>query len=223
MCLHYGTLWRVARWSCATAHVVTMASSCATVCILSVPLEFPTERGSVLGANPTKPNDLELVMQMRVGDLSAFQTMYERYVSSIYRYIYYRLGSAEAAEDVTGVVFLRAYELLQTQPDQAGSVSAWLYRIAHNLVTDYMRHKGTHQVRGRTTRTTSQEPNTAAWLVQALATLSEPHAKVITLRFIDGLSVADVASALDIDQADVRALQHEALRTLREYLSSTGQ
>src|SRR5512136_1620372 len=80
------------------------------------------------------------------GDAGAVARLYDLYADRIYRYVLARTGDHHAAEDVTAEVFLRVVQHVQrfkldtTRP--AASVSAWLYRIAGNLVTDYHRGRG---------------------------------------------------------------------------------
>jgi len=89
--------------------------------------------------NPSPPSavdDRPLVAAAR-RDPRAFGALYERYVSQIYRYYYVRLRNAPAAEDATSQTFLKALQALPQFRD--GLFIAWLYRIAHNVVTDAVR------------------------------------------------------------------------------------
>ncbi|MBI4769647.1 MAG: sigma-70 family RNA polymerase sigma factor [Chloroflexi bacterium] len=72
-------------------------------------------------------------------DAQALGELYERYVKRIYNYIYYRTGSASDAEDLTARVFQRAIKHLPGYTDKGLPFSAWLYRIAHNLVANWHR------------------------------------------------------------------------------------
>ena len=73
------------------------------------------------------------------GDREAFGVLYERYVVRIYNYIYYRTGNTFDAEDLTERVFLRAMRHIGNYKDRGLPFSAWLYRIAHNLVANWHR------------------------------------------------------------------------------------
>ena len=81
---------------------------------------------------------LELAVQ---GDSEAFGILYERYVGRIYSYVYYRTGNHHDAEDLTARVFFRAIRSIHTYQDRGLPISAWLYRIAHNLVANWHRDK----------------------------------------------------------------------------------
>jgi len=65
------------------------------------------------------PSDTELIRRAIAGDTDAFGVLYERYMTTIYRYIYFRLGDARVSEDLTGTIFLRVWENLDRfQPDR---------------------------------------------------------------------------------------------------------
>ena len=72
-------------------------------------------------------------------DPQAFGLLYERYVGRIYNYIYYRTGNVDDAEDLTARVFFRAMRHIEHYDDRGLPLSAWLYRIAHNLVANWHR------------------------------------------------------------------------------------
>jgi len=87
----------------------------------------------------TDLTDEVAVRRAAEGDQEAFAVLYERYVTRIYNYIYYRTGSAHDAEDLTARVFFRAMSNMKNYRDRGAPFSAWLYRIAHNLVANWYR------------------------------------------------------------------------------------
>lgn len=90
-------------------------------------------------------NDVELVTLAKENK-DAFGELYERYVDKIYRYIYYRVGNSEDAEDLTSRVFFRAMAHVEHYEDRGLPFQAWLYRIAHNLVANHHRDKERRKV-----------------------------------------------------------------------------
>jgi RNA polymerase sigma-70 factor (ECF subfamily) len=89
-----------------------------------------------------EPTD-ELALDRAIqGDSEAFGALYERYVSRIYNYVYYRTGNQHDAEDLTARVFYRAMRRIRQYEDRGLPISAWLYRIAHNLVANWHRDRG---------------------------------------------------------------------------------
>lgn len=79
-------------------------------------------------------------------DQEAFGEIYERYVTKIYNYIFYRTGNAQDAEDITARVFFRAMAHIQNYEDKGVPFQAWLYRIAHNLVANFHRDEGRRKI-----------------------------------------------------------------------------
>ena len=90
-------------------------------------------------------SDQELLIQATLGKRDAFGALYERYVHRIYNYIYYRTGNQHDAEDLTARVFIRAMRHIRTYVDKGVPFSAWLYRIAHNLVANWHRDNSRRQ------------------------------------------------------------------------------
>ncbi|MGH3744552.1 MAG: sigma-70 family RNA polymerase sigma factor, partial [Mycobacteriales bacterium] len=80
---------------------------------------------------------IRLVARAQAGDAEAFGEIYDRYVDLIYRYIYYRVGSKQLAEDLTSETFLRALRRIGSFTWQGRDVGAWFVTIARNLVTDH--------------------------------------------------------------------------------------
>ncbi len=79
------------------------------------------------------------------GDKDAFGVLYERYVDRIFNYVYYRTGNLHDAEDLTARVFQRAMNHIHNYTDRGVPFSAWLYRIAHNLVANWHRDRSRKQ------------------------------------------------------------------------------
>jgi hypothetical protein len=87
---------------------------------------------------PESKDETSLLLAAQ-GDEEAFGALYERYVGRIYNYIYYRTGNQHDAEDLTARVFFRALRHIEHYTDRGLPFSAWLYRIAHNLVANWHR------------------------------------------------------------------------------------
>lgn len=171
---------------------------------------------------PSQPNDAPLVQQAIAGEREAFGDLYQLHLDSIYRYIFYRIGDEREAEDLTETVFLKAWEALDRYRPSAIPFTAWLYRIAHNLLVD--RHR-THKMTDTLDEELSDpqtDPETralrnvdAAVIVQALTQLEPSHQQVLTLRFINGHTHTETAQIMERSEASVRVLQHRALNALR--------
>lgn len=158
-------------------------------------------------------------------DPGPFEQVYDKHVVGIYRFIYARVGNHPDAEDLTAQVFVRAVEQLDT--DRApGQVAAWLYRVAQNATADYWRAFYRLPVIGVDHVAPGWEPVDAAGLrpraepndgasdrvLALLHRLPEQYRRVLELRFLERLTVAETARAMGISNGNARVLQYRALR-----------
>jgi RNA polymerase sigma-70 factor, ECF subfamily len=182
-------------------------------------------------ASPAR-EEADLVRRARDGDAEAFGVLYEHYLEPIYRYVYFRVASRPDAEDLTEQVFIKAWEALPRYQERGHRLSSWLYRIAHNVVIDHRRRHFAHEEVELTEETaghgdlpTPQEQviqaETMAEVVRAMTTLSDEQQEIIILRFIEGLSYADVAQIMEKNEGACRALQYRALAALSRQLGRT--
>ncbi len=159
---------------------------------------------------------------------AALTALYDQYVNKIYTYIYHRVGQAELAEDLTGQVFMRMLEAVRSGRPWQSSFSGWLYRIAHNLVIDHYRRRGRASfvdIDEAAPVSDGVEPFQAVEarmngerVQAALSRLTDEQAEVITLRFIEGLSIAEVADLMDKTEGAIKALQYRAVLALRRVM-----
>lgn len=156
-----------------------------------------------------------------------FEQIYEANVVPIYRFIHARVGNRPDAEDLTAQVFTRAVEQLDTERDMPQIVS-WLYRVSQNAIADYWRAfyrlplVGTEQVApGWEPRAPDASAQPAAETDADAATarvrgllgrLPIRYARVLELRFLQRLSVAETAETMGITRGNAKVLQYRALR-----------
>jgi RNA polymerase sigma-70 factor (ECF subfamily) len=176
---------------------------------------------------PDIEDDIALINKAIEGDTDAFGDLYERYMNQIYRYIYYRIGDSRLSEDFTEIVFLRVWESLTNFDASRISFKGWLYRVARNLLVDYYRTRRKQQSLDEASdfpdpqETPEDQIITSERLslvVSALRELKQEYQDVLTLRFVNGLSHAETAKALDRSIGAVRVLQHRALQALDKQL-----
>lgn len=157
-------------------------------------------------------------------DPGPFEQVYDAHVVGIYRFIYARVGNHPDAEDLTAQVFVRAVEQLDTEREP-GQIAAWLYRVAHNATADHWRAfyrlplVGTDHVApgwepvDDSGRAKTEPDDRAAVKVQALLRrLPAQYRRVLELRFLERLTVAETARAMGISNGNARVLQYRALR-----------
>lgn len=170
--------------------------------------------------------DSELVVRAKAFDHQALTTIYERYSPAIYRYIYYRVGDAELAEDLRAEVFLRMLEGMDRYEDRGWPLSAWLYRIAHDRTIDTLRRRRTRaQLPLESWSGTSDGPESTVdvqldceELHNTIGRLTDDQRKVIQMRFMQEMSVQEVANVLGRTEGAVKALQHRGLQALARHL-----
>lgn len=158
-------------------------------------------------------------------DRAAFEILYRRYLDRVYAYAFYQLGDHHDAEDATERTFLAALAALPTfDPDGAG-FRAWLFRIAHNTVSNARRTRRRRHADPLPEGFERPAPDAdPAGLVAraeelrrvlgALGELPEERRQVVLLRFVDGLSAREIGEVLGRSPGAARVLLHRALRDL---------
>lgn len=158
-------------------------------------------------------------------DRRAFAPLYRRYVDPVYRYCHRRLGSREAAEDVTSLVFARALVALPGYRD--GSFRGWLFTIAHHAVVDALRARRPEVPTEAAAATPDPAPTpeeavltaeTGRSLRAVLARLSPDQRQVVELH-LAGLNGREIAALLGRSHPAVRSVQSRAVSRLRELLA----
>jgi len=171
----------------------------------------------------------DLVSRAKHGDQDAFGLIYREYVQSIYKYIYIRVNNdTKQAEDLTQEVFLKALNNLDSYRFRGKPFGSWLFRIAHNLVIDYYRKPGNGNITSMTESTIiiSEDDPVASFehssemdeVKRAIDKLPAQQKEIITMRFTNGLSVAETADALGKTKGTVKKLQHVALVKLKKLM-----
>jgi RNA polymerase sigma-70 factor (ECF subfamily) len=170
-----------------------------------------------------------LVQAAQRGDGEAFGKLYDQYVDSVFRFVYYRVNDRALAEDFTSETFLRALRRISSINYQGRDIGAWFITIARNIVFDHAK-----SARFRLELTTGEviEGNdvdagpelavlthmTNARLLEAVNSLGEEQKECIVLRFLNGLSVAETASVMGKNDGAIKALQHRAVKRLASVL-----
>lgn len=171
-----------------------------------------------------------IVADIAAGDPRALHTLYERYAAQLFRYCWFRSGDVDATQDILQDVFVQVWHGLRSF-DYRGeaALTAWLYRIASNVVI-------TH-VRKRNRRPSVSLESNADWpqlhsndmagtvcdrleLRQAVMRLSPDQQQVIALRYFGGLSNSEVAQVLGRTEGAIKSLHHRALLRLHQCLTA---
>ncbi len=163
-------------------------------------------------------------------DPDAFAKIYDQYVTGIYRFVFLKLPGQEDAQDVTAETFTRFWQYCQQE--SVINVRALLYQIARNLVADFYRnHENAVQkesvtfdhenastiLQDQKSGPSAMEARTELALVQRqLGKLKDDFRDVLTLRLVDGLSFADIATVLGKTSGHVRVIYHRGMKALKD-------
>jgi RNA polymerase sigma-70 factor (ECF subfamily) len=177
-------------------------------------------------------SDVELVAQAKE-DPSAFGALYERYVNQIYSYIYYRVGNHQDAEDLTARTFFRALRHIANYEDRGAPVSAWFYRIAHNLVVNWHRDLGRHphvSLDATPLEDLPSSPETVAAsneererLLDVVRRLPDDRQRLLVLKFAGRMSNAEIGAIMERTEGAIKSLYHRTLIALRQELVQHGE
>lgn len=181
---------------------------------------------------PTSVHEETLIERAASGDPAAIGSLYDLYAPKIHSYIYHRVSDITIAEDLTGQVFLRMIESVQGGKGWRTSFSGWLYRIAHNLVIDQYRKRSQATFSDIEDSPHIPAPDNDPYqvaadnldseaLIRAINTLTEEQAQVITLRFLESYSIAEVAQILDKTEGAIKALQYRGVASMRRFLEDS--
>lgn len=162
---------------------------------------------------------------------AALASHYEEYYDKIARYIFVYIGNQSEAEDLASEVFLKALESLDSYQERGLPMRAWLFKIAHNLVVDYLRKISKRKVVPLEEAEIASTANTAETaeshlqvekLSESLKQLSPAQREVINLRFFAGLSSSEAGKVIGKSPGAVREMQRVAINSLRKLLSEEG-
>jgi RNA polymerase sigma-70 factor (ECF subfamily) len=178
-------------------------------------------------------NEENAVARASQGDTNAFSFLYEQNVTRIYNYIYYRIGSETDAEDLTARVFFRAFGHINTYVEKGVPFSAWLYRIAHNLIANF--HRDSHRRKEVALEDQPEIPHhtdhpesalmksqEVEQLLKGIRRLSSDRQQLLILKFVEDYSNAEIAQIMDKSEGAIKSLYHRALIALREEMKRIG-
>jgi len=179
-------------------------------------------------SNLQETDDRELIACAAKGDREAFGALYERYVFKVFRHVYYLTGDSHTAEDLTAQAFLNALEAIPRYEVRGVPFLAWLLRIAYNLTVNHkkVRQNGAAplpeavEVQGTiySPEASCEAKVDGERVWEGVRKLRGDQRQVIVMRFIDGLSYADIAQVMDKRVGAVRVTQFRALTALRRLL-----
>lgn len=187
-------------------------------------------------APPVDPNspEVRLIRWAQEGDTAAFTRLMDLYRERIYRLAMHMVGNSEDAHDLCQEIFVRVYRSLGGF-DRQRAFTPWIYRIANNVIIDHFRHRKSRPALaelnpeqpffedGPDTKAVDPQQNVIDDEVRkqvrsAIQSLPENYRSVVVFRYVDDLSYAEIAEALDLTEANVMMRMSRARRMLREKL-----
>ena len=172
-----------------------------------------------------------LFSRLKSKDKQAFVRAYDLYIDQIYRFVYFKVGSKEEAEDLTSAVFLKTWNYVQSgNAINYKTLRSLIYKIARNAIIDHYRKTSDQKnisidspiseadlIDNNQDLKKQAEIASDMELVEVkLTKLKDEYREVVVLRFINELSIAEIADILDKSKGNVRVLVYRALKALRE-------
>ena len=186
-----------------------------------------TAAPEALDERPDRDEERRLVQRAIDRDQPAFAELYDRHVVRVYRHIYYLVGDASVAEDLTAQTFLKAWEAIDRYKERGAPIVAWLLRISHNLTVSYLRSRRDHseldeayvdQKRSGNPEEVLEQTTDEKSVRDAVLRLRDEQRQVIMLRFVEELDYREVAAMIGKSVPAVRVIQHRALGNLRKLM-----
>ncbi|MDT0567865.1 sigma-70 family RNA polymerase sigma factor [Streptomyces sp. DSM 3412] len=174
-----------------------------------------------------------LIERARVGDRTAFATLYNDNQQVVYRYFYVRVRNRQLAEDLTQEVFVRALRRISAFQFQGSNIQAWLVTIARNLYFDHLKSARTRYERptdeffeaveqDRSAETDAMRElevvEAADTVRRAMSVLNPSQRRCVELRYLHGLSGPETAAKLKITVGAVKSMTFRAMEEMRAEL-----
>ena len=178
--------------------------------------------------------DKILYLRLKQKDKDAFVKAYDSYIDDIYRFIYFKVGSKEDAEDITSQVFLKSWDYIQNNNLlEYKTIKPFFYKVARNIIIDYYRSKSDKEnisINNEENRIDIIDEkidlnkevdlkNDIKNLQEAMQELKNEYREVLLLRYINELSVKEIAVILEKNKGNVRVLIYRAIKALKNIVN----
>lgn len=169
--------------------------------------------------------DEELMRYVSKGNAKAFEVLYERYSTLMYRYFFRMLGQQHnLAEDFTQDIFLKIIEKPHLF-DNARNFKAWIYKVATNMCKNQYRDKKTFlDIDNQDFKFDDSIENDIDNMIlkthflEAIEQLSDTHKECFVLRFLEELSMKEIAEITQIPEGTVKSRLHQATKQITEIM-----
>jgi RNA polymerase sigma-70 factor (ECF subfamily) len=176
----------------------------------------------------------QTLSRLKSRDKEVFTEVYDANVSDIHRFVYFKIGSREEANDLTSIIFLKTWNHIQNNTlEDAKTLRALLYKVARNAIIDYYRERGSHKpisldddknpidIASDINQSDKLDNDQDLKLIiSKLPFLKEEYREIIIMRFINDLSLEEISDITQKSRGNVRVLLHRALTALKELIES---
>ncbi len=185
-----------------------------------------------MSLNPVKKfKNKQILSRLKNKDRQAFIKVYDENVEEIHRFVYFKISNHEEANDLTSMIFLKTWHYIQNKSlIEAKTLRALLYKIARTSIVDYYRETGSKLTLSIDDEDNPIEivndkedldekvdkKNDLALIKRLLPRLKEEYREVLVMRFINDLSISEIADISGKTKGGVRVSIHRALNTLRD-------
>lgn len=169
----------------------------------------------------------KLVKECQAGNSEAFGKIYDIFLGRIYRFVFFRTGKKEEAEDISEEIFIKAWGGLKKYQDRNLPFEAWLFRIARNHIIDYYRSLKktvsiTEALETEDKRLSLEESVElkldTEMVIKKIKMLRDSYQEIITLKFIEDKDNKEISLILGKPVGQIRVLQNRAIQALRKVL-----
>ena len=185
-------------------------------------------------ADEAETRDESLLIDQAKSDPGAFGLLYENYLQKIYNYVYYRTGNHHDAEDLTAKTFQRAMKHISRYEQRGVPFSAWLYRIAHNVVANWHRDQSRRKVVAldelvlyqrwqQSPEGLVEENEEKRELLKAIRRLPADRQQLLILKFVEGMSNEATGQIMGRSEGAIKSLYHRTLLALRKEIVPQSQ
>lgn len=185
-------------------------------------------------ADEAETRDESLLIEQAKSDPGAFGLLYENYLQKIYNYVYYRTGNHHDAEDLTAKTFQRAMKHISRYEQRGVPFSAWLYRIAHNVVANWHRDQSRRKVVAldelvlyqrwqQSPEGLVEENEEKRELLKAIRRLPADRQQLLILKFVEGMSNEATGQIMGRSEGAIKSLYHRTLLALRKEIVPQSQ
>jgi RNA polymerase sigma-70 factor, ECF subfamily len=192
-------------------------------------MDTPSKRGKEVISSREL---IDLAAGVKRYEPEALARLFDLFFEKLRRYMYYKTGDIDRAEDLAAETLTRGIENIGNFKDRGGTIGAWLFGIARNMLAREREAAGRPDVMELEESVpieAEEQPEklvlvklTNEELYQALSRLPEEQREVVLLRFMEGYDVKTVAAIVEKNPGAVRALQFRAVRALKEMFAPGG-